>query len=251
MVLQVDASEEGLGGALLQPNAEGKLQPVAFTSNSLNSTEQRYSQIEKECLAICNTFAKFDHWLFGKSDVTVHTDPQPLETICRKPLNKAPARLQRMLMRLQRYQFTIQYKKSTTLHIADTLSRAALPTPTHAKITGFEVFRLELENSCNGHNPRLTDVTEQLLMAETQKDSILTDLQHTITHGWPENKQRLATKLRPYWSFKDELTVNNGLIYKGPQVLVPETMQSTMLRKIHANHFGAESNIRMAREVLF
>ena len=54
VVLQVDASEEGLGGALLQPNADGKLQPVAFTSNSLNSTEQRYSQLEKECLAICN-----------------------------------------------------------------------------------------------------------------------------------------------------------------------------------------------------
>lgn len=85
VVLQVDASEEGLGGALLQPNAEGKLQPVAFTSNSLNSTEQRYSQIEKECLAICNAFAKFDHWLFGKLDVTVHTDHKPLETICRNP----------------------------------------------------------------------------------------------------------------------------------------------------------------------
>jgi len=156
-----------------------------------------------------------------------------------------------MLMRLQRYQFTIQYKKGTTLHIADTLSRTALPNPTHAKITGFEVFRLELENSYNDHNPRLTDVREQLLTTETQKDPTLTNLQHTITHGWPENKQHLATNLRPYWSFREELTVNNGVIYKGPQVLVPETMQSAMLRKIHANHFGAESNIRMAREVLF
>ena len=145
VVLQVDASEEGLGGALLQPNAEGKLQPVAFRSNSLSSTEQRYSQIEKECLAICNTFGKFDHWLFGKSDITVHTDHQPLETIYKKPLHKSPARLQRMLMRLQRYQFSLQYKKGTSLHIGDTLSRAALPTSVQAKVTGFEVFRLELE----------------------------------------------------------------------------------------------------------
>ena len=89
VVLQVDASEEGLGGALLQPNAEGKLQPGPFTSSSLSSTEQRYSQIEKECLAICNTFGKFDHWLFGKSDITVHTDHQPLETIYKKPLHKS------------------------------------------------------------------------------------------------------------------------------------------------------------------
>ena len=224
--------------------------PVAFTSNSLNSTEQRYSQIEKECLTICNTFAKFDHWFFGKSDVTVHTDHQPLETICRKPLNKAPAHLQCMLMRLKQYQFTIQYNKETTLHIADTLSCATIPTPTHAKITGFEVFSLELEKSYNDHNPRLTNVTEQLLMAETQKDSTLTDLQHTITHGWPKNKQHLATHLCPYLSFREELTVNNGVIYKGQQVLVPETMQSTRLCKIHVNHFRAESNICMAHEVL-
>ena len=135
VVLQVDASE-GLGGALLQPNENDKLQPVAFTSCSLNETEQRYSQIEKECLAICNCFHKFDQWLYGKSDIMVHTDHQPLETILKKPLNKAPARLQKMLMRLQRYRFTTTYRKGTSLHLADALSRAPLPTPVGVKVTG-------------------------------------------------------------------------------------------------------------------
>ena len=251
VVLQVDASEEGLGGALLQPHAEGKLQPVTFTSNSLSSTEQRYSQIEKECPAICNTFGKFDHWLFGKSDITVHTDHQPLKTIYKKPLHKSPARLQQMLMRLQRYQFSLQYKKGTSFHIADTLSRAALPTPVQAKVTGFEVFRLELEHSDNDHNPRLTDVTEELLKSETKKDQTLTDLQQTITSGWPDDKQHLAPNLCPFWTFREELSTLNGIVYKGQQVLVAQSMHPTMLGKIHANHFGAESNIRMAREVLF
>ena len=40
--------------------------------------------MEKECLMICNTFAKFDHWLFGKSDVTVHTD-NPQEHVPETP----------------------------------------------------------------------------------------------------------------------------------------------------------------------
>ena len=48
VVLQTDASDYALGGALLQPNNKGKLQPVAFTSSSMSPTEQRYSQIEKE-----------------------------------------------------------------------------------------------------------------------------------------------------------------------------------------------------------
>ena len=251
MVLQVDASEEGLGGALLQPNADGKLQPVAFTSNSLSSTEQHYSQLEKECLAICNTFGKFDHWLFGKSHITVHTDHQPLETIYKKPFDKSPARLQRMLMKLQQYQFNLEYKKGTSLHIADTLSCTALPTPVHAKVTGFDVFCLELEHSENDHNPRLTDVTEELLKSETKRDQTLTDLQQTIISGWPNDKQHLATNLRPFWTFREELSIHNGIIYKGQQVLVPQSMFSTMLGKIHGNHFGAESSICMACEVLF
>ena len=45
VTLQVDASEKGLGGTLLQPNRDNKLPPVAFTSSSLNKTEKRYSQI--------------------------------------------------------------------------------------------------------------------------------------------------------------------------------------------------------------
>ena len=129
VVLQTDASDNAVGGAVLQANDEGKLQPVAFTSSSMNPTEQCYSQIEEECLAIRNCFQKFDQWLYGKPYIEVHTDHQPLETIKKKPLNKAPARLQRILMRLQRYQFTVKYKRGPTLYLADTLSRAALPHP--------------------------------------------------------------------------------------------------------------------------
>ena len=71
IVLQVDASEYGLGAALLQPstnlNESGdvQLQPVAYSSSSLTPTEQRYAQIEKGTLAIVHTFQKFNQLLFG------------------------------------------------------------------------------------------------------------------------------------------------------------------------------------------
>ena len=83
VLLQTDASDYALGSALLQPNDKNKLQPVAFTSSSISPTEQRYSQIEKECLGICNCFQMFDQWLYGMYDIEVHTDHQPLETILR------------------------------------------------------------------------------------------------------------------------------------------------------------------------
>ena len=251
VTLQVDASDVGLGGALLQPNKNGVLQPVAFTSCSLNDTERRYSQIEKECLAICNGFQKFDQWLYGKKDIEVHTDHKPLEAIMKKPLHKAPARLQKMIMTLHRYTYKLLYKKGTSLYIADTLSRAALQKPVGAKVTGFEVYRLELETLSNESNPRLTEETEKQLQLETARDPILNNLYKVITNGWPDDKQQLLSALLPYWNFRDELTINNGLIYKGPLTVIPMSMHAEMLHKIHSNHFGAESSIRMAKQVLF
>ena len=251
VVLQTDASDYALGGALLKPNDKGNLQPVAFTSSSMSSTEQRYSQIEKECLAICNCFQKFDQWLYGKSDIEVHTDHQPLETIYKKPLNKAPARLQRMLMKLQRYRFNLTYKRGPTLHLADTLSWAALPQPISAiSVTHFDVFRMEMESSEFSRNARLEESTRNHLREETSKDITLTALHKVIVHGWTEDRSIISEPLRPYWSYRDELSVQNGIIYKGTRVMVTPSMHKE-IQENPRQPFGAESNIRVARKVLF
>ena len=68
LMIQCDASEKGLGAALLQ---EG--QPIAFASRALTDTETRYAQIEKEMLAIVFAAKKFDQYTFGHS-VTVQSD---------------------------------------------------------------------------------------------------------------------------------------------------------------------------------
>jgi len=79
----VDASAVGVGGALPQND-----QPVTFYSNTLTAKEQRYAVIEKECLAICLAFDKWDSLLYGNSDITVQTDHQPLESIFKNPSTK-------------------------------------------------------------------------------------------------------------------------------------------------------------------
>ena len=74
-MLQVDASDTGVGGALLQDG-----QRVAFTSSTLSATEVNYAPIGKVCLAIKVACTKFYQYLNGKQDVVVHSDHQPLET---------------------------------------------------------------------------------------------------------------------------------------------------------------------------
>src|SRR5436190_1919486 len=101
-------------------------QPVAYASRTLTATESSYAQIEKECLAIVFGLQRFEQYVVGRNDVLVETDHKPLESIFKKPLISAPKRLQRMLMRLQRYNFNVIYKPGSLLFVADFLSRSPI-----------------------------------------------------------------------------------------------------------------------------
>jgi len=92
VTLQCDASQSGLGAALLQGG-----QPVAYTSRVLTLTETRYAQIDKELFDIVFACDYFEAYIYGRESVHTETDHQPLVSIVEKPLNKAPSRLQRML----------------------------------------------------------------------------------------------------------------------------------------------------------
>ena len=83
LVIQCDASEKGMGAALLQ---EG--QPLAYISHALTDTETQYAQIEKELLAVVYACERFHQYTFGRQ-ITVLTDHRPLEAIMQKELGNA------------------------------------------------------------------------------------------------------------------------------------------------------------------
>ena len=248
VTLQVDASQGGLGAALWQPNDSGDLQPVAYTSCKMRPNEEMWAQIEKECLAIVSACDKWDLWIYGRQ-VNVHTDHQPLETIFKKPLHAAPRRLQKMMMRLQRYNIKVSYKKGTSLLLADTLSRAPLPTTNDSKQTNFEVFRTDIDN--HPENPRISSQTLADIKASTANDPTMCTLNKIIINGWPSQKSQLPKSLQPFWTYRDELTSQDGIIYKGQQVVIPLAKRNYMLQKAHVAHFGPESNTRLCKDITF
>ena len=87
MTIQCDASQSGLGAALLQNG-----QPVAYASRALTDAETRYAQIEKELLAIVFACERFEPYVYGRDKVKVDSDHKPLEYIFQKPLHSAPKR---------------------------------------------------------------------------------------------------------------------------------------------------------------
>ena len=206
--------------------------------------------IDKECLVICLAFEEWDSLLCGKSDVTVQTDHQPLKSNFKKPLKKAPRRLQAMRMRLQRWSFEVKYKIGVQQVIADTLSIAPLPQLFTANLSGEQIFRVELEAMALD-NSGISKVTQENLQEQTAMDPALQKLSLMIMTGWPTVKKSVDPLVRPYYTFKDELSVADGIVYKCQQAVIPSSMRPAMLEKIHKTHFGVGSCIRRAKVSLF
>ena len=135
VTLQCDASQSGLGAALMQNG-----QPVAYASRALTPAETRYAQIEKELLAIDVACDRFDAYVFGRDLVNVETD--------HKPLAVTPQRLQRMLLLLQKYNLQVRYKKGKEMLLADKLSRAYLPEMIATEFTR-ELEDIDHEEFCH------------------------------------------------------------------------------------------------------
>ena len=97
----------------------------AYASRFLTPVKKNYWQIEKELLAFVFGCEGFKHYVYGRP-VEVDSDHKPPVKITKKPLVKSPPRLQRLLLRLQRYDIRITYVPGKYMHVADTLSRASL-----------------------------------------------------------------------------------------------------------------------------
>ncbi|CAB3985329.1 Hypothetical predicted protein [Paramuricea clavata] len=242
VILQVDASQGGLGACLIQ---EGH--PVIYASRSLTNAEQHYAQIEKELLAIVFACERFNQFIYG-TQVTVHSDHKPLEAIIAKPLSQAPPRIQRLLIRLQKYHPTVKYVPGKFLFIADTLSTAYLPEEGEQQELNedIEVMVHSMVTAIPASPEKMAELKE-----ETANDETLQQLKQQMVQGWPDRKHEIPQNLATYWNIRHELSEAEGLIFKDHQLVIPTAMRSNMLNLIHKSHLGIEKCKARARAILF
>jgi len=173
--------------------------------------------------------------------VTIHSDHKPLETIFKKTLITAPKRLQRMLLQLQKYNLSVIYKPGKRMYIADMLARAALSQQQDKHDDDNYVLSADLASLNTLEDVRVSDDSLKEIAAATRHDADLQQMIDYIRHGWPTSRKRCPHALKHYWTFRDELVQDQGIIMKGPKILVPAAMRSKMLGKIHYSHVGADS----------
>ena len=189
-------------------------QPIYYASRALTSAEKNYQNLEREAQAAVWGMEKFHYFLYGRKFI-LQTDQKPLVSIFRKHMIDVSPRIQRITIRAWQYDFEPQHIPGRNNVISDALSRV---TP------------LEFQDS------------------NAEKDILAVNF---LQYSSIEEKERDEVSLHPYWNFRDELTIESGILMKNSKVLIIETLKQKYLMQIHQGHQGIEACRSRAREFVF
>ena len=218
-----DASPVGLGAVLLQEQ-DGHWTPVHYASRSLTECERRYSQTEKEALALVWACEKLHAYLYG-TRFDLETDHKPLETIY-GPRSKPCARIERWVLRLQPYQFRIVYTPGEK-NIADPLSRLlrTQANPVGHNHGAEEYVRfVTVQATPNALSPR--EIEEA-----SATDEELAEVRNAMVTG-------KFDKCKQYATVAGELCTIGQLVLRGTRIVIPLKLRPRVLALAHEGHLG-------------
>ena len=233
VTIHVDASQVGLGTALLQNN-----KPIAFASKALTDAECRYANIETEMLAVVFGAEWFHTYVYGQS-FTIESDHKPLESISQKNLADMSAWLQCMMLCLQGYDLTIHYCPGKEMVIPDTPSRfSPWPGPNFP-------LDIAIHHACI--MPTCKEAFQQAFINDPEMRALV-DL---IITGWPKDIKKVPCPLRPYWQHRETLTVKDGLVLWGEALVIPPAKRERVLHQLNQFHQGITKSQLLARGSFF
>ena len=234
-VLQTDASAVGIG-AVLEQNGHA----IVYASRSLKKTEQNYSVIQKECLAVVFALKQFRHYLLGRP-FQLLTDHSPLQWLSSQ---KMEGLLCRWSLAIQEYDFTIRYPKGFLNGNADALSRVYSSTSTAATQVSSK--------------PLKTD----LYLAQ-QADPLIKQLASALQKSpdKPTGQQWHHPPLLRFHQMWPQLTITDEIVchrYKPDPVgevitvpVFPTTMQQSAMYRCHnspaAGHQGVDKTLNLLK----
>ena len=237
-VIQTDASSKGFGAVLLQ---HGK--PVVFVGRALIPAERNYSTLEKELTAIVYALQRLHHFIHG-GRVTIQTDHKPLVAMYNREVHHSTIRQQRLLLKIHEHDVHMEYLKGKDNSIADALSRLPLASSNDTEVDIIPIHAIT--NTVDASEPKLN-----ALRRATMTDPTMNQLIQHILHGWPAYRHIVSPDLHPYWNYKDELSVEDGIIYKGDRIIIPASERNQFVQDLHAGHLGEEKTLLRARQLVF
>ena len=223
-ILQTNAGIKGLGACLVQDQ-----KMVYFVSKVFTETQHRIVAIVIESLSCSMGNGEVSPLLVCKPFIW-ETDQKPLEAILFKSLNQATPRLQRILIRTFPYNFTVWHILCVTNQLADCSSWMG-DQKDSIKLPKLQVYQITQQS------PASSDSLHQLGLS-MQADDELALLKHTFMQGWPKSIRQVPPELQPFLAFREELTVEDGLILKGTWIVIPNKQCKAILKLFYEGHLG-------------
>ena len=196
-------------------------------------------------LAVAWAVNHYRQYVYGRRFKIV-SGHSPLQQIIKKDIRETTTRLQRLLLRCQGYDFTIEYKKGVEMHISDCLSRCVPPPapnqgPVFPETSQIGIFEVAAANE--------SDI--QKIRSTQKKESVFQKVERLCQEGWPEHRNQVPELAIAYWDYRHDIAVIDGIVMKSQRILVPQKMRECLLRKLHRVHQGVDKSIQRARDKWF
>ncbi|KAJ1181498.1 hypothetical protein NDU88_006705 [Pleurodeles waltl] len=243
--IAVDAGPKGLGAVLLQEQLGGVWSPVAYASRSLTDTEQRYSEIEKEAIAVHWGCKHYHIYVYGRPFV-VTTDHKPLLPLFNGTASKPPPRIEKWMLQLQDYRCRLEYHPGAE-NPADYLSchpRTASESEMSDARETEEYVRYVIDRS----RPLPMSIAE-IVQATSEDECLQKALMavrpnkwHSVMKQVPLLDSESQRILKSLFHVRDELTMDEeGCLLRGTRLVLPSSLTGKAVELAHNGHQGRES----------
>jgi hypothetical protein len=213
--VKCDASGFAIGAVLSQDD-----RPIAYFSENLNETREKYSTYDKDLYSIIQALKKWRHYLIPR-DFILYSDNHALQYVTQQ--EKLNQRHVKWVEYMQNFTFVIKHISGTANKVANALSRKCLL---------FQEFKVKT------------------LGFDDLKDMYATDQDFSEAYGADENP---VLRDQSQWI---EYVIQDGLLFKGNQLCIPNcSMRENLLKEKHsgglAGHFGHDKTFAKISEAYF
>ncbi|EYC28568.1 hypothetical protein Y032_0007g3292 [Ancylostoma ceylanicum] len=251
IIVAADVSNYGIGVVLSHRSPNGSEKAKYHASRALTSTQQKYSQIEKEALALIFAVQKFHRFVHGRH-FTLRTDHKPLLAIFGSkkgvPVYSANC-LQRWATTLLNYNFTIEYVNTKDFGQADALSRLIATQPSEPEdyvIAAVDAdVAAEFTDNCS-HLP----LSAETIRTATAADRILRQvIDYTRSGRWPKIDRN--SPLWHYYNRRDTFATTNDCLLTANRIVIPKSLHRRVLASLHKAHPGQPIMKMLARSYVY